>query len=159
MNHRNTKRKRTWHTQLTTQRTVATRTTAKRKAKTKKSRQPGAVAPEDCPRTPNEPAATKVTQVPVRTSAVDGVTSVLAEADENPRPSLVVQDGVQVVLVADPHVLMAAVGAVEYPGHLLLLGKKNIRVRQRAGESDQTNHSAMHCCVVDVSASFSPTHC
>lgn len=53
---------------------------------------------------------------------MDGVAGVLAEADEHPGPSFVVQDGLQVILVADPHVLVAAVRAVEHPGHVLLQG-------------------------------------
>lgn len=80
--------------------------------------------------------------LPRQTFAADGVASVLAPADENSRATPIVQNLVQIVLVSYPHVLVAAVGAVEYPPHTLLLGKEFheneadgcYRQRQRVGQ-------------------------
>lgn len=65
---------------------------------------------------------------------MEGVAGVLAEADVHPRPPRLVHDLLDVILVPDPHVLVAAVRAVEHSRNVLLLG--------RGGEIDC-------CCVVD----------
>lgn len=77
-----------------------------------------------------------------RTFAGDGVAGVLAEAHVHPRASCVVQNHLQVVLVSDPHVLEAAVRAVEHPRYLLLLGNISacgggIEIGIEVGKRDQ----------------------
>lgn len=51
----------------------------------------------------------------------------LAEADVHPRPPRLVQDLLDVILVPDPHVLVAAVRAVEHSRNVVLLGDGGAR--------------------------------